>query len=197
MSEPSEQSPWKRLLSPWKITAALLAVVLLVTVYMSWQDREPLAALQSHPALVAPPFDLQFSSKFPYDPHSFVGRGARAGLWQWTPDGLLLTEQGQKYFEQSGEMFVSKSVAGTRRIKRIHAIRKINGQWRVEFLYEWTAVSAPAAALLVPPPRTGEDYPGEAVLSRDEQGWHVRSLRTLDFEKPMEHLKDIAAGVRR
>ncbi|MBI4443865.1 MAG: hypothetical protein HY649_10880, partial [Acidobacteria bacterium] len=38
MSEPSEQSPWKRLLSPWKIAAALLAVVLVVEVYLSWQD---------------------------------------------------------------------------------------------------------------------------------------------------------------
>lgn len=195
MSEPPAQRFWKRLSSPWGIAAILLGIFLLVQAFLAWQDRGPKEALESYAPFVAPPFELQFSRQFPYDPHSFIGRGARAGFWQWTPQGLILTAQGRNYFELSGEMFVSKAAAGRRSLLRIRANRSINGERRLEFLYQWTEISPPAAVLLVPPPRQGEEYPGEAVLSREQQGWKVKSLRALDFEKPLAHLQDIAGGV--
>ncbi|MBI4463870.1 MAG: hypothetical protein HY647_04120 [Acidobacteria bacterium] len=197
MSELATPPLWKRFLSPWGIVAILLGIFLAGEAYLTWRDREPQEVLESHAPFITPAFDLQFSRKFPYDPHSFVGRGARAGFWQWTPEGLVLTEAGRNHFEVSGEQIISKAVAGRRSVKRIRASHNLNGERRIEFLYEWTEISLPAAVLLTPPPRPGEEYPGEAVLRREDQGWRVKTLRTLDFEKPMAHLQEIAAGVRR
>ena len=204
MSEPvsaTVEPAWKRWLSPWRITAVLLGIFFLGQAYLAWRDRPIASALESYPPFAAPSFDLRFSRNFSYDPHSFVGRGARAGFWLWTPEALVLTEEGRKYFEETGGMIVSKIPAGARRIQRIRTNRSLNGalngERQIEFLYEWTEVSPPASVLLVPPPRLGEPYPGSAVIAREAGSWTVRSFRTRDFEEPLAHLKDIASGVLR
>jgi hypothetical protein len=188
----------KRLISPWGIAAVILTVFFLGEAYLAWRDRAVDSALENDPTFSAPAFDLSFSKKIPYDPLAFTGRGAQAGLWRWSQDGLILTDEGRKYFEESGEMFVSHTPAGKRRIKRIRTNTGTrDGDRRVEFIYEWTEVSPPATALLVHPPLLKEDYPGEAVLTHERGYWTVKSLRTLDFEEPMTHLKEIASGVRK
>ncbi len=127
-----------------------------------------------------------------------ASKGAQAGLWKWSPDGLVLTDDGRKYFDESGGMFVSRLPAGQRRIKRIRINTATgDGDRHVEFIYEWTEVSPPSTALLVHPPLLKEEYPGEATLTRDGGSWKVKSLRTLDFEEPMTHLKEVASGVRK
>ena len=69
------------------------------------------------------------------------------------------------------------------------------GDRHIEFLYEWTEVTKPAQWLLSHPPRLTEEYPGEAVMTRDGAGWKVKSLRAQDFEEPMAHLQQAASGV--
>ena len=185
------------LLSPWGIAIVLVGAFLLVQGYEAWRDRGLVAAIEVYEPFSSPALDLQFSRKLPYDPLSFVGRGRQAGLWQWTPEGLVLTAEGRKLFEQSGDQFISRSPAGRRKLTRMRDIHSRDGQREIEFFYEWTEISAPASALLFPPPRTGEEYLGRAILARDQGMWKVTSLETRDFDETLAHLRDIATGVRK
>ena len=189
------QKFFKSLLTPWRITAILIGVFLLGQGYLSWRNLAFETALESHAPFATPEFELEFSRHLPYDPLSFIGRGARAGLWEWSPEGLNLTEEGSTFFQKSGERFVSQAVAGQRRISRFRTNREVReGERHIDFLYEWVEVSLPAAALVVPPPREEETYLGRAVLVREGGQWKVASLQTLDFEEPMAHLQEIATG---
>ena len=185
------------LLSPWGIAAVLVGIFLLAQGYLAWRDRGLVSAIESYEPFAAPPFDLQFSRKLPYDPLSFLGRGAQAGFWQWTPAGLVLTDEGHKFFEQAGDQFLSRSAAGRRTLKRVRSDRTVNGQREVEFFYEWAEISPPAAVLPLPPPRAAEEYLGQASLVQEGGVWKVTSLQTRDFEEPMARLKDAASGVRK
>lgn len=195
-SDAGERSIAKRIPSPWGIAVVIMAVFFLGEGYLAWRDRGVESALANDSAFVSPPFELSFSRNIPYDPLSFVGRGAQAGLWKWSPNGLLLTDDGRNYFDESGDRFVSRSAAGKRRVKRIRTNNPVgSGDRKIEFLYEWTEVAKPAAWLLSQPPKLAEEYPGEAVMTREGAGWKVKSLRTLDFEQPMAHLQEAASGV--
>lgn len=185
-----------RILSPWGIAIIILALFFLGQGYLAWRDRSVKEALESDVSFATPALDVAFSKKLPYDPLSFIGKGARAGLWQWTPEALVLTDEGRKFFSESGDLFVSHAAAGKREVKRI----RINagtkeGDRRVEFVYQWTEVSPPAAVLLNPPPRQNDDYPGQAVLTHEGGSWKVKSLRTQDFDDTLAHLKQAASGV--
>src|ERR1035437_2472164 len=100
--EPPSRRFLKPLLSPWGIAAIILGIFLLGEVYLAWRDRAVQATLEVYPPFATPAFDLEFSKHIPYDPLSFVGRGAQAGFWQWSPDGLVLTEQWKNLFEAPG-----------------------------------------------------------------------------------------------
>lgn len=183
------------LASPWGIAAILLGGFLLAQVYLGRRDQDIQITLEGYAPFATPPFELQFSKKFPYDPHSFVGRGARAGFWQWTPEGLVLTDEGRKYFEEAGDQFISRAAAGRRRIKRLRGMQSKDGPRQYDFFYEWVEVSPPAAVLLAPPPRTNEEYLGSMMLVREGGEWRVNYLLTRDFDETMAHLQDIASGV--
>jgi len=185
------------LASPWKVAAVLLGIFLLVQGYLVWQDRGVTAALDGHEPFATPAFPLQFSRKMAYDPLSFLGRGRQAGLWNWTPDGLVLTEEGKKFFEQSGEQFLSRAPAGRRRVTRLRDIGEGDGRREVFFFYQWTEVAPSAAALLYPAPQAGQEYLGRAILEQADGAWRVTSFQTLDLDEPLARLQDIAAGVRR
>jgi hypothetical protein len=184
------------LASPWKVAAVLLGIFLLVQGYLVWRDRGLTSALDAHEPFATPAFPLQLSRKMAYDPLSFLGRGRQAGLWNWTQDGLVLTEEGKKFFEQSGEQFLSRAPAGRRRVTRLRDIGESDGRREVFFFYQWTEV-APPAALLYPAPQAGQEYLGRAVLEQADGAWRVASFQTLDFDEPLARLQDIAAGVRR
>ena len=194
-STPAPQQFFRRVLSPWAVAGLLVGIFLLIQGYLFWHDRTLMAALDDFPPFAAPAFELQFSKKTPYDPLSFIGRGAQAGLWQWSPEGLILTEAGQKFFTESREMFISQTTAGKRRVTRLRNQQSSEGELRFEFFYQWVEISPPAAALLFPPPRAGDEYLGEAILTQEQGAWRVKSFRTLDFEKTMARLQEIASGV--
>jgi len=192
-----EEPKWKRWLQPWKIAAVLVALFLLSQAYFSWRDSFLSAALNNSPAFAAPEFPLEFSSKIQYDPLTFVGRGARAGFWDWTPEGLVLTPAGSRYFRMEGERIISQAVAGRRRFSRLRERTTQGASERVSFFYQWEELSPPTVALLYPPPILGDEYLASAVLVPSGEGWEVTALETRDFDEPLEHLQSIASGVLR
>lgn len=199
LSEPQAPS-WKRFLSPWKIAAILIAFFLLVQGYLYWRDRTIIRDLESDPAFATPAFQLRFSRKMSYDPHTFIGRGAQGGLWRWTPGGLELTEEGRRFFEQQGDQFISHAAAGRRRVRRISRMERRGGrepQLLIDFFYEWAEIFPPAAVLPFPPPRQGQEYFASARLAPGPEGWTVQSLEARDFDEAMTRLREIASGVRR
>ena len=188
---------WKRFLTPWKIAAVLVGVFLITEGYLAWRDRAIEAALANAPAFASPPLALEFSRKIQYDPLSFVGRGAHAGLWNWTPEGLELTAEGSKYFRMDGDRIVSESPAGSRRLTRIQSRSPQGDSQQIVFFYEWVEISPPAEALLRPAPKKGEQYLARVVLGRQDAGWVMTALEARDFDEPLQRLQDAASGVQR
>jgi hypothetical protein len=192
-----EEPKWKRMLQPWKIAAVLLGIFLLSQAYFAWSDRFVAATLNSHPAFATPEFPLEFSKTIQYDPLTFVGRGARAGFWDWTPEGLVLTQEGSRHFRMEGDRIVSHAVAGRRHFARLRERVTQGTTERVSFFYAWDELTPPAVALLFPPPKLGDEYLASAVLARSGDGWEVTELETPDFDKPLQQLQAIASGVLR
>ena len=184
-------------LSAREVAGVLVIVFLLVQGYLAIRDRGLTSTIGGHAAFAQPGLPLEFSRKMDYDPLSFLGRGRQAGLWDWTPEGLVLTETGRGFFEAAGERFVSRASAGQRRVTRLSSINTREGRREISFFYEWTEVTPPAAALLFPAPQTGKEYLGRAVLEQEQGDWKVTSFETQDFDEPLARLQDIAAGVRR
>jgi hypothetical protein len=184
-------------LSPKEVAAVLVIVFLLVQGYLAIRDRELTSSIDSHAAFAQPALPLEFSRKMEFDPLSFLGRGQQAGLWDWTPEGLVLTEDGKNYFDQTGDQFISRASAGQRRVARLSSISTRDGRREISFFYEWTEVTPPASALLFPAPRTGTEYLGRAILEQEQGNWRVISVETEDFDEPLARLQDIAAGVLR
>ena len=184
-------------LSAKEIAAVLVIVFLLVQGYLAIRDRGLESSINDHAAFAHPALPLEFSRKMDFDPLSFLGRGQQAGLWEWSEEGLLLTEDGKTFFEQSGDQFISQATAGQRRVTRLSNITSGDERREITFFYEWTEVTPPASALLFPAPRTGTEYLGRAVLEQEQGSWKVTSFETQDSDEPLGRLQDIAAGVRR
>ena len=187
----------KKLFSPWGIALALLTGFLAWQGYGYWFDRGLQDALMGDPAFATPELRLDFPKTIQYDPLSFVGRGAHAGFWTWTPKGLNLTDQGAKYFRMEGDQIVSEAPAGKRRLARIQLQSDTAEGKQIVFFYEWMEISPPAVALLKPPPKLGEPYLAKAMLAREGDGRRVKSLEARDFDEPLGRLQDVAHGVRR
>ena len=191
----AEEPNWKRFLTPWKIAAVLIAAFLISQVYFSWRDSFIVSALDNSPAFAAPKFPLEFSKKIQYDPLTFVGRGARAGFWTWTPEGLELTPEGSRFFRMEGEMIASQAAAGRRRFSRLRERTTQGENEKIDFFYQWEELSPPTVALLFPPPELGDEYLATADLVHSGKGWELRSIETRDFDEPLAHLQSIASGV--
>ncbi len=199
---------WKaRILSPLGITIILLSLFLLLQSFLGRRDDAVEQAMNAHEPFAAPAFDIQFNDNVSYDPRSFVGRGRRSSLWDWSQqDGVTLTTLGANFFatqdsgQNSGQdtgqdtTIVSTAGAGRRRLVRIRAQYEGENRREIEFDYEWTEISPPAAALLSPAPRLGESYYGRAVVIQDQNDWSVDSFETLDFDESLDKLRTIASG---
>ena len=186
---------WKHLLQPWKIAVFLMAIFLASQAYFYWQDRPIVSALNDDPKFSMPEFPLEFSTTIQYDPLTFVGRGARAGFWDWTPEGLVLTEDGSRYFGMEGDRIVSHTTAGRRRFSRLRERVSLAETETVHFFYLWEEISAPAVALLFPPPKLGDEYRARAELVYVGGTWQVSSVESPDFDEPLQNLQSIATGV--
>lgn len=191
------EAAWKRYLSPWKLALILVAMFLMYQGYQWLRDQELVAALEGTPEFASPELSLTFPKGIQYDPLSFVGRGARAGWWRWTPAGLVLTEEGGKYFRMEDNNIVSHGPAGRRRFSRLRERSAQPDAVRLVFFYRWEQISPPATTLLTPPPQLGSEYLARAVLRREGDTWRLVSLEARDFDEPLQRLRDVASGVLR
>jgi hypothetical protein len=187
---------WKaRIISPLGITSILLGLLLLLLSFLGRRDDAFEQAMNAYEPFATPAFDIQFNKDVLYDPRSFVGRGRRSSLWEWSQqDGVTLTRLGANFFTSQDTTIVSTNGAGRRRLVRILAEYEGETRREIEFDYEWTEISPPAAALLSPAPRLGESYYGRAVVIEDQNGWSVDSFETRDFDESLDKLRSIASG---
>ena len=145
----------------------------------------PFAPLEAHRA-------LELQRFLTHDPErEELVRGARELL---VDRSLVVADVAQSRFIARTDLLTDAEVPrGSARV--IEAGQDMNVDRHIEFLYEWTEVPKPAEWLLSHPPRLAEEYPGEAVMTREGAGWKVKSLRAQDFEEPMAHLQQAASGV--
>ena len=181
----------------WILLIVALLVFLPPVTFTLLREHESRLALELCQPFSRPSFDLSFPKTIVYDPLSFVGRGRQAGFWEWSPEGLLLTGKGRQYFTDAPGSLSGSITAGRRRVTSIGSVEDRSGSREVKFLYVWTEVSEPAAALLDRPPKAGDGYEGRALLAKENGVWRVKSLDLPEYDKPLARLLDESQGVRR
>ena len=176
--------------------------MIVAAVFLPWwgitavREHAARMAVELHTAFNQPSLELSFSKKITYDPQTFVGRGRHSGLWDWSPEGLTLTEKGRKFFTDDASSIWGSFAAGRRVVKAFGAVQDVSGGREVTFFYTWSEVSEPAAKLLNDPPVAGNAYRGRAVLILDNGVWRVKSLSTPDYDKALALLLTEARGTR-
>ncbi len=181
----------------WILVLAVAAVFIPWWAMTGMRERTARLAVELHTSFTQPRLEFRFSKRISYDPQTFVGRGRVAGFWDWTPEGLVLTEKGSKFFRDDGPDIAAALVMGRRQITTIRSVQNKDGGRDTRFVYNWKEVSEPAAKLLSSPPHAGADYEGEALLAEESGVWRVKSLSTPDYEKPVAILLKQATGALR
>jgi hypothetical protein len=192
MDTPAGARPQANRTLRW-LLGSVAAVVVVFVSYQLLGDRKARSIVESQPQFAAPTFAIRFSKHTAYDPLSFVGRGARAGLWKWTPEGLELSPQGRTQFREEGEQFAGEIRAGERRVSKVLKFSEEEGVLAIDFLYEWKTIDPAAAALLNPAPEMGRDYPGQ-LRGRAGAGYQVDSVETPDYDQPLARLQAVSSG---
>jgi len=181
----------------WILLIAALLVFLPPVTFTLLRERESRLALELYEPFSRPSFDLSFPKTTAYDPLSFVGRGRQAGFWEWSPEGLTLTEKGRRFFADTPTSISGSVTAGRRRVTSIGTVEDRGGNREVKFLYVWMEVSEPAAVLLDHAPTAGAGYEGRAVLAKESGVWRAKSLNLPEYDKPLARLLDESQGVKR
>ncbi len=181
----------------WILLIVALLVFLPPVTFTLLREHESRLAFELYEPFARPSFDLIFPKTTAYDPLSFVGRGRQAGFWEWSPEGLTLTEKGRRYFTDTPTSISGSITAGRRKVTSIGTVEDRSGNREVKFLYLWTEVSELAAALLDRPPVAASGYEGRAVLTKEGGVWRVKSLDLPEYDKPLARLLDESKGVRR
>lgn len=189
---------WKLPVRPqWLLAMVVVAAFVPWWLYTSYGERRARTTIELHTPFTRPMLEMRFSKNIYYDPQSFVGRGRSAGYWEWTPEGLKLTEKGALYFRESGDEFATAAPIGRRAVATIHSVQQASPGYVVAFKYTWTEVAEPAITLLPTPPRQGAEYEGTARLVEEGGVWKLKDLKTPDLEKPLAIVMHQATGARR
>jgi len=189
---------WKLPVRPqWLLALVVVAAFVPWWLYTSYGERRARTTIELHTPFTRPILEMRFSKRIYYDPQTFVGRGRKAGYWEWTPEALKLTEKGALYFRDSGEDFATAAPIGRRAITSIHSVQKAPPGLVVTFKYTWTEVAEPAITLLPTAPRQDAEYEGTATLAEEGGVWKVKDLKTPDLEKPLAIVMHQATGARR
>ena len=180
-----------------------MLVLLVAAGFLPWwgitavREHTGRMAVELHIPFNQPFLELSFSKNIAYDPQTFVGRGRQAGFWEWSPEGLTLTEKGRKFFTDNGPSFSGSIAAGRRLLKSSVSVQDRNGGREVSFFYAWSEVNEPVARLFNDPPLAGSVYRGRATLALENGVWRVKSLSTPDYDKAMALLMTQAQGALR
>ena len=189
---------WKLPVRPqWLLAMVVVAAFVPWWLYTNYGERRARTTLELHTPFARPLLEMRFSKRIYYDPQTFVGRGRSTGYWEWTPEGLTLTEKGRLYFHESGEDFVTAAPIGRRAIASIRSVQEAPPGYAVTFKYTWTEVAEPASKLLPTPPKKDAEYEGTATLAEEGGVWKVKDLKTPDLEKPLAIVLHQATGARR
>jgi len=186
---------------PLPIPVLLGIAVLLV--FLPWMlltvtaEHDVSQAIKSYDPFTLPEFRIRVSKTMKYDSLGVLGRGARAGFWQWTPAGIELAAAGRPYFSETPEGIVCIVGAGRRAVTKIERYQDREGKREVRFLYRWVEITPPARALLSSAPDPDREYEGRALLVKQNGQWRVQWMDTPHFDKPMALLKDEAAEIQR
>jgi hypothetical protein len=178
----------------------LLAVVLFVPwlIMTGSAERQTRRAIENYQPFAAPEFPFSFSKTIKFDALGFLGTGMNAGLWEWTPQGMKLTDKGRTWFSDTPEKISATMIAGRRVISAFNGYSDhLDGTREARFHWRWTEISGPAETFLSRQPKSGEEYEGRAILARQNGQWVVQKLETPDFDIPMAQLRDNGAGVAR
>ena len=180
-----------------------MLVLLVAAVFLPWwgitavREHAGRMAVELHIPFNQPSLELSLSKKIQYDPQTFVGRGRHAGFWEWSPEGLALTEKGRKFFTDDASSIWGSLTAGRRVLTNLGSVQDVSGGREVGFFYAWSEVSEPIAKLLNDPPAAGKTYRGRAMLVLENGVWRVRSLDTPDYDQAVALLLKEAQGALR
>lgn len=189
---------WKLPVRPqWLLAMIVVAAFIPWWLYTSYGERRARTTIELHTPFTRPIFEVRFSKRIYYDPQTFVGRGRKAGYWEWSPEGLILTAKGAEYFRDAGEDYATASPIGRRAITSVQSVQTTAAGLAVTFKYTWTEVAEPAITLLPTAPSQGAEYEGKATLAEEGGVWKVKSLSAPDLEKPMAIVLHQATGARR
>lgn len=175
----------------------IIAVVLFVpwVIMTGRSERETRRAIEMYEPFATPSFPVSFSKTIRFDPLGFLGTGITAGFWEWTPQGIALSDKGRPYFADTPDKITAIVGAGRRSISSFDGFQDRDGKRDVRFHWQWTEITVPAQTFLARQPKLGESYEGHAILSRKDGAWAVEKLDTPDFDIPMAQLRDNALGV--
>ena len=180
----------------------LLGIIVLLA-FLPWvlltgkSERDARLAIESVAGFRSPDFPVRFRKEMKWDSLGLLGRGAKAGFWKWTPEGMELVDAGRAYFTDTEEAISSIVGAGRREVADIEEFKDQDGRREVLFLWRWVEITPPAAALLSDPPQAGRVYPGRAVLIEQDGGWKAELVETPHFDKPLALLMDESREIRR
>ena len=181
----------------WILALLVVAVFVPWWAYTAYGEHRARFAIELHTPFTRPSLELRFSKHIYYDPQTFVGRGRQAGYWEWSTNGLALTEKGGLYFRDAGDDLATTGPMGKRSITTIHSVQTRPSGLEVHFNYTWTEIAEPSSKLLNDPPKKGAEYEGMAMLTEQNGVWKVQSLNTPDLERTLAILLAQASGARR
>lgn len=181
----------------WILALVVVAAFVPWCLYTAYGEHRAKQAIELHTPFARPFLEMRFAKTIFYDPQSFVGRGRTAGYWEWSPEGLKITEKGLLYFRDAGTDLATALPMGKREVTSVHSVQNKPPVLEVKFTYTWTEVNEPAVRLLSPAPKKDGEYEGVATLVDEGGVWKLQTLSTPDLEKPLTVLMTQATGARR
>ena len=107
----------------WILALLVVAIFVPWWAYTAYGEHRARFAIELHTPFTRPFLELRFSKHIYYDPQTFVGRGRQAGYWEWSTNGLALTEKGGLYFRDAGDDLATAGPMGKRSITTIHSVQ--------------------------------------------------------------------------
>jgi hypothetical protein len=171
----------------WAFVAEVVVVFLPWMLIVHSRESSSQDFIESEKQFAKPSVKIKFSKTIQWDGQSFLGRGHKAGFWDWSPKGVVLTPKGQLLFGDDQTSISGDVVMGTRKITTVKSVQPNGNDREVIFLFAWTELTD-IAALLNAAPVIGKEYQAVAVLSEENGAWRLKSLSTPDYNTSLDIL---------
>ena len=171
----------------WVLVGVVIAVFVPWWAVVYSRESSSQEVLETATAFAKPRVKIKFSKTIQWDPQSFLGRGRKAGFWDWSPKGVVLTPKGQNLFVDDESDISGELVAGERKITTIKSVQPRGAEREVLFLFSWTELTD-MTKLLNAPPVIGKEYQAVARLAEEGGVWKLKSLSTPEFSTSLDVL---------